>query len=355
MDIESMNAEQIRKLATTVKGKDKDKTLVEIALSPKTPIDVLEFLSGKSQRVREAVSKNPSLPASLIDKLLSDPAPRVRAALALNPAAAKKASAKLSIDPDPSVRAALARSPYTPVEILRRLLEDPSNRGFVYASLASNQTAPPDVLSQVVRVEHESVVSRHRGGPEDELFFADDSFGPLASAAANPRTPEESLRILSAYKGNEIEWNLAKNPSTPKDVLEAIARSGSASAKRDLALNPSLPLEVAIMLAELGDELCSANLATKETRPEVLDKLFSSIKSIREAEKVALAASKNPYTPVRWIEEMYNEFSREPKQEVVLYRLAKNPATPDAILRKLESEPSPKVSLTARRAIQARP
>ncbi|MEM3670438.1 MAG: HEAT repeat domain-containing protein [Thermoprotei archaeon] len=355
MSLSSKSPKELMKLATTVKGKQKDKTLAEIAQLPNAPSDVLEFLSTKSQRVREALAKNPNISEKLLAKLASDPATRVRAAVAQNSAAPRKILAQLAKDNDPAVRASLARSEHAPSEILSELARDPSNRGMVLSSVASNQMTPPQVLAEIVREEHSSVRARKRGTEEDEMFFTDESFGPLSSAAGNPKTPKEALRLLADYRGNEIEWNLAKNPSTPAEVLEKILATGSISGKRDMALNPSLPEGVALKLAKLGDEIVSANLLSKDSRPAVLSQALGSLKSLRESEKAVLAAAKNPSVTGEWLEKIFEEFSSEPANELVLYRLAKNPACPVKVLRALSSSPSSRVSAAARRTLAAMP
>jgi hypothetical protein len=230
---------------------------------------------------------------------------------------------------------------------LRKLAQKRENKGLVFASIASNESAPPELILDLVRSEDESVRSRGRGGEGDEMFFADESFEVLSSAAANPNTPSEALKTLSRYKGNEIEWNLAKNPSAPREVLEKILASGTMSAKRDMALNPALPKELALKLAAIGDELCSANLASKELGSDVVGAALDAFASLRSAEKVALAASKNPQTPPQALRRLYEEFVKPPQNELVLFRLARNPSTPKDVLARLAQNTSDRVAKAA--------
>jgi hypothetical protein len=343
----SLSESQIRELAKTAKGKDKDKVLSEIAAFERTPPDVLVFLSEKSQRVRAALAKNPGLSAQLFEKLLADESPRVRAALAGNQNVSAAVLEKLAQDSDASVRAAVARSPVATPELLERLAGKNENKGLVLASIVSNRSAPPQLILSLVKSEDESVRNRGRGGEGDEMFFADESFEVLSSAAANPNTPGEALKILSRYRGNEIEWNLAKNPSTPREVLEKILVSGTMSAKRDMALNPALPKDLALRLAGIGDELCSANLASKELGADVIGAALDAFPSLRSVEKVALAAAKNVQAPPEGLRRLYEEFVKPPQNELVLFRLARNPATPKDVLARLAQNASDKVAKAA--------
>ncbi len=346
LELSRMSPNEIIRLAHEAKGKEKDAILSQIAESEVCPSSLYEFLAGKSQKVRASLARNPKLEGSYLKRLAEDEAPRVRSSLALNPSIPADILARLSKDADEGVRAAVARSEKASAELLAQMAEKPENKGMVLASIAGSPSAPPALILKIVKAEDASVKSRGRGGENDELFFADESFEPLARAAANERTPKEALELLAHYRGNEIEWSLAKNPSAPLEVLSEIVEKGSPSAKRDLALNPALPKQLALKIAELADELGSANLAQKSSDKEVIESAVLAFRDLKRAERVALAASKNEACPTAALEKIFEDF-KDGSNETVLFRLARNPATPTSLLQKLAKCSSAKAAKAA--------
>jgi len=128
------------------------------------PIDAVRAAACSTYYAR---LPHPVPPADLLDDLVADPVTRAGVVrhLALTPAAARR----LTTDPDPDVRAQLAAHPQLPADVRERLGEDPNSRVRV-AVLARPDTPEPIRERIYTAVLHAGAGSRpgHPSGDVDE-------------------------------------------------------------------------------------------------------------------------------------------------------------------------------------------
>lgn len=76
----------------------------------------------------------------------------------------------------------------------------------------------------------------------------------LERVAENPKTAEETLRVLAEYAAPRIRLAVATNPKTPKDVLTKLCSDESVDVRYALAEDPHLSEDMLHILAD--DDNC---------------------------------------------------------------------------------------------------
>ncbi|HEU4534974.1 MAG TPA: hypothetical protein VFS00_12690, partial [Polyangiaceae bacterium] len=130
-----------------------------LASNPATPLEALERLSDEVDLFPGA-ARDPALPPSLIEALVTHPSPAVRAGVAQRQDLPPRFVRRLAADPDPTVRAALARHA-TDQELLSRLSF--ASEGLVRRALVDNPHTPPHALE---RLAHAPVARQRRAARE---------------------------------------------------------------------------------------------------------------------------------------------------------------------------------------------
>lgn len=222
-------------------------TLEILAKDPATPSHILHkvldrtrgFSQWTAGRLKQAVASHPHISAKTLQTLAMDEDAGVRALVAKSSAMPLEGLVKLAADADPKVREVVAYNSATPVELLLRFATDEVPA--VLEAVASHPRSTADVLDRVVSDQLE----RRKGlRPKSQfsLDLPDFPLGPLTAVAANPRTGQDTLRILvgsvdRALKsipdfdrnetviGREVRvWEgVGGNPSAPADLLDRVA------------------------------------------------------------------------------------------------------------------------------------
>lgn len=206
------------------------------------------LLSGvAAYEIRDAISRNPTVPPALHDLIADDPARRIRYQLASNSAIDATVAAHLSTDASPSVRYRLALNPATPTNIVLNLCADADEKVALHAlrsprltaaALDLYATSPHDSVRAAVATrtlnpatlhalstDESELVRRATAGNENTspetlaLLARDDDFWTLARAASNSRTTAETLTALTYRCGWEIRACIARNPAADRYLL----------------------------------------------------------------------------------------------------------------------------------------
>ena len=98
-------------------------TCLDIAYDTRNQELLRQLSKHESVYVREAVAMNKRTPIDVLEELSNDPAANIRSWVAMAEIS-PDTRLRLSCDPDAEVRRAVAWSWHTPVDILRRLLND---------------------------------------------------------------------------------------------------------------------------------------------------------------------------------------------------------------------------------------
>jgi hypothetical protein len=184
-------------------------TFMAIAENPNAPIATLAKLTeyetrkGCSTGVTAKVSHNPKIQelvreaestvsAEAMRELAANPVFFVRSAVAKNLNAPQELLSVLS--KDKACINSVAQNPSAGVEILRDIFRDCSWQQ-IRISLAGNQAAPDDILSELARAT---------------------DYTTRMVVARNPKTPVDVLRQLSLDEDKYVREAAAKNPSTIK-------------------------------------------------------------------------------------------------------------------------------------------
>lgn len=350
----------------------RQRTIVMQARDPATSPSILRRLAVKAGRpdVREAVAANPSTPLDVVLALAGEH-PR---AAAQNPALAKVARTSPLF-----LRSA------TPRALDRMIFAAPSDQALIRAlhgaaphsllddeygcecegptcaeSLLRNQATPGDVLERLAGLE----VGGGGHLPErDRDALARLLRGALRRLALHPNATARILGVLMCGDDPEARRLSAANPAAPRDLLDALNRCGvPADMRAPAALTGTLDERMFRVLAEAGP--FTWDLATRHPRvdPEVLGRLVSSpslaVRSAAIANPGVPAAALQAVFPDAWklwpgarprpVRELlqgsperarygYNHEDPHPL-ELLKRALARQPATPEDLLRMLAAE-----------------
>ena len=223
-----------------------DETSYEAIQNPGAPSAVIDAIAAEeSVGLRLLVAGHPALGHRAANILAADLDRRVRLIALSHPAASPPQIAAAADSDDTETRAAAAANPSLSTATLRELAADRQYR--VRMAVASNPSTPPEVLSTLTC----------------------DVPGVFRSLGANPSTPRSTLLELlngtsiDAYHAimdrNDIAWNehelgefaegaatfrylAAKSPATPEATLLTLAGDDNHWVLKTVAANPACPI-----------------------------------------------------------------------------------------------------------------
>ena len=162
-----------------------------------------------------------------------------------------------SHDPVPYVRECVANNPATPLDVLRQMIEDPTNGFFVLRELARNPNTPVDGLKRLVQLERgdhvdlKMCIASNPSAPADLLSeLSKISFMPLHRAIVyNRNTPPDIIDKLVKNDPYDVRGAAADNPNTRSETLAFIFDNTSEAQMdyrflRSLARNPNTPVDL---------------------------------------------------------------------------------------------------------------
>jgi Leucine rich repeat variant len=177
---------------------ERQQTFELIASLPlKTKLSLTQVVEGNELPAKISIARDLQTPIEILKKLAQDPNEDVRCAVASNRNLPLDTLLKLADDPSRNVKLQLVTQRFNrsiPVEILVKLASDPHE--MVRKEIASNPNTPPEILAQ----------------------FADDTSDWVTKAlVGNANTPVETLE----YLGIQRHIVNARNPKTPPAALAA--------------------------------------------------------------------------------------------------------------------------------------
>lgn len=301
-----------------------------------SPEDLAMLLQSPIVFIKEAVAKNPNCPEDVLGKLLkSQQSEAIKKAVAENPTTRKLVEyaekvtsleeiAILATNPILFVREALERNPVVN-KIRTSCLKDEQTsyrdyRGFL------KDIPLGHIIWDIRRKVAENTVSEETlrklvEGESDSIYYPRDPFVgkfPTINAyvARNPHTPEDVLHNLAKSYDREIREAVAGNPSTPLDVLGELTGDELLYVKDSVIENPTVRKLI--------------ESARTSTSPEDLTALATN-----PLPDVMGTVARNPYTPQEVLRKLAEEESYSRYQEKggitsfpVSYRVAQNPNAP---------------------------
>ncbi len=230
--------------------------VVVVARHPNTPQETLELLaSDKDAWVRGALARNERLSAGLLRRLAADEHCIVRANVARHPKTKFSILRQLAGDEDGEVLDALAHRRDLPAKLavlMARRRSEVASWGSSRppGQMARDPQTPAAVLKKLAGDTDKIVrrhVARHPKTPVEtlRLLAADPNDTVRARVAENRATPPDILLTLSMESALDVQTNAAGNPGTPLSrLLQMIEEVSEAPLPRYMALvsNATLPL-----------------------------------------------------------------------------------------------------------------
>jgi Leucine rich repeat variant len=314
-----------------------------VAENPSTPLDILLTLTN------DGALNNPNFPALeryrvTLENNLANERQNASTLIANLPLKTKLSLTQVVEGSELPAKLAIARDLQTPIDILERLAQDPNED--VRATVASNRSLPLATL----------------------LKLADDSSRKvklqLVRQQSNRSIPIEILAKLADDPDTDIKTNIASNSNTPTEVLAKLAfvEDPYRWITGPLARNPNTSVET---LEYLGVERHVVNAHNKKTPPNALaaqvdyaltqhskaqndifefllrdldgsqmpaSSLVKLATNYQEWIRARVACHRN--TPLTTLEQLSNDKSYDP----ILWGLARNPNSSPALLEKLLRE-----------------
>ncbi|HEY9860440.1 MAG TPA: HEAT repeat domain-containing protein [Candidatus Obscuribacterales bacterium] len=258
-----------------------------IAIDPRTPVSILEYLFSLRAGDKQMVIRNPNAPASAFRELANDSNSTTRNWIAENPSA--------------------------PVDVLIQLAKDTD--GGVRSNALENPNLPPMERYCLLLAKEE----------EEETAKANQLL------ASRPNSLYALAQLLEKGDRNAFV-NAARNPLTPVHILQQIAKHPDETVRGVLLEKQDLPMSIRLELTRDPSVSIRSRLACKhpyrETPVQVLEVL-----ALDESEQVRAFVAENPHTPIEVLVKLANDPSRTVKVKV-----ASNPNTPTTILTRLGLE-----------------
>jgi len=240
---------------------------------------------------------------------------------------------------DPKLIAPLIKSPKISTELLRKIYTDHKGNKDIEWQLAKNTKTPIDILKELANSKDFfilSSVARNPKTPENLLrqLYAEHKGDALlmGTLAHNINVPIDILKNLSKSKDSYVASYAIRNPKLPTNMLREIYsnRNNENKAKIEIALasKPDVPIDILKKLANSKDVLVLSSVAGNPKTPEnLLRKIYTAYKSTAIIER-GLAGNTN--TPTGVLTELADS-----KGKLVLSFVARNPKTPEDLLRKI--------------------
>ena len=163
--------------------------------------------------------------------------------------------------------------------------------------------------------------SYHPVGPEVLRLLAED--------------PDESVRTAAFSNSSGSAARLVADSGTSSEVLLGFSKSGSSTIRAGVAANPSTPAAALANLVRDRDVIVRVAVAGNESTPqEALEVLTAD-----PEDSVLLSLLGNPRAPIRFIEAQADRLADWAGARW-MERIAGNPSSPEAVLRKIAYSPS---------------
>ena len=350
--------------------------------------DAVNALDTRRRNVKLALTSQPDLSATLLERLASDRSPLIRAQIGLHPSITNATLDKLMTDPELSVRRvalalhqegadtlaslpkldirvrqALSRNAQAPALLLQELSDDPLPQ--VRLSVMLNPAAPEGALERRLPEQPlRPIIRRHpRYGQVQEKLHSLE-YGEASDQHATP----ETLHALSVSDSPRVRRRVAKHPNTgeatltrltqdaeedvrltlsarPADTLSAelqavLAQDASLAVRLALTARPDLPANVMRLLAEKpsqDEELLLRLSRHPHASPELLGLLARhTLLGVR------CAAAGHPLTPIAHLLTL----SQDAHEEVKRALLGRTDCPP-AVLQRLAEQPNLRLLVTS--------
>lgn len=143
-------------------------TLMELAINPAIPEEILPRLSAENCDIRYWLASNDSLTVEVLERLARDSFKHVRAEIARNPVTPPRILKQLSQDAEVAVTDAIIQNPNAPAELLEQFASHPEINYRI--ALAQHQNASQIALSKLaeddsIEVRFETIWGRSKSQP----------------------------------------------------------------------------------------------------------------------------------------------------------------------------------------------
>ena len=267
----------------------------DIAINPKTPVEILLQIMSQPGSNRQAISRNPNAPTTALAQLAEDDNNLTRGWVAENPGTPVEILIKLARLPihkkvgsnvviDRNVREAVFKNPhFPPLERYNILLEEDAVEETAKAhQLMARRSDSPYALAQVLEKGDRNAKITAVRSPKTPIHIleqlakdADESIRSIV--LENSNLPLSSHLKLTQDASVNVRANLAshrKNRTVPIQVLEILARDNSSRVRTQVASNPDTPIEILNQLAFDSDsEVLNALTRNQNTPVNVLEYL----------------------------------------------------------------------------------
>lgn len=286
-----------------------------LGFRPELPLEKILSWEAPSAAFWRGVAQRPSLPAPVVEALLTHEDSNVRKLVTKREDLSELQRKRLLLDKEALVREEAARHPKSPKDFLAALFA-------AGASPSLHRCAPP-------KKEVSGAFLREIAG----LGF----FGQMLEAI-NPKISPERLAEYAGREEIPLLASLVQNPALPHRLMRWFSQHPSAEIRAALLKNPSLVGEALEALAQ-DYELEAAS--HPNTPPSVLHTLASS-----KDKTLALQIAKNPAATA---EVLATLVSSDPENEALLSLIVEHPNVDERVLLQLAARVSQRVRILAAR------
>lgn len=278
--------------------------------------------------VRASLARCGALAPSLQAAFLQDPHPDVRRALASNPGLPPDAFDTLIAHHDEYVRLGLALNPSLPLKHRKKLCGD--HEGSVRRAAASGGQPISGWVALLARADFNANNRKHprRKTPlswTDELALLDSGVWARELLARQPRLGPAIAQKLAADPSPEVRLALARRADLLDDVALALLDPDQPAICKAIAARKALPEILIVALARLPAPEAHALLLRRLSLPAEAQRALASRPWAAPA--LLLRPDLCP--------DLFETMASGPQATVV----ASHPAAPDALLRRLASDP----------------
>ncbi|MEH2036327.1 hypothetical protein [Nostoc sp.] len=340
-----------------------------VAQNPSAPAETLMQLAGDAvYKIQLAVAKNPETPADVLAVLAEHQDKTIQAAVAEHGNATEEILHQLF----PTQQQLLKRRENLPTSILERFFnqvatEKPLWKNYKWRYLFLEQPNTPTwILAEIANVDLEALRAekleqeRKAGStPGISEKWVEDEISFLTNVAKHPQASVEILQHLTQYPNPYIQLAIAQNSQTPEALrdmlLQQLAVGSKVNIRIELASNPQTPVAILDKLAGASSslntmiemlhqlEVVAALLGNPSTPVILRERLWQQCQKspdklgryLKDAE-LRMALALNPSVP----EAERNEYLQQliTTSNNLHDKLARNPATPEYILRRIADE-----------------
>lgn len=300
------------------------------------------FALDSSEVVRAWAGIDPRLSAHTREKLTQDDSEVVHAAIAFDPRTPLHLVLSLARDPSKTVRSAVAGHPDTPIALVEALIDDFEEAHFGYLECRRDLT--PKILDRISK-SHKSLTRRTAADnpltPYEclKILAQDEDIGVRRKLSKNPACDVAIFKILlqSDFEGESqkyLSWAIAQNPNLSAAQIEEMGRSQHLWVRHEAAKHPLVSQTLLIELAEDPEyEVRNGAARNLKTHPDILRRLATEPDTDNS---IRVSVAGNPSTPVDVLEDMagLNEGWRFPDQ--IHWALRANPSSTARVRTSIE-------------------